>query len=127
MSAIVGAAGLPPGLKALEQGTTLALANKESLVTAGPLLLRTARKKPRGHHPARRQRTFRRLPGPERGRDRHGRTHHHHRLGRGLSRLAAWKTGQATPEQASSHPNWDMGQRITIDSASMFNKALGTD
>ena len=39
MSAIVGAAGLAPGLKALEQGTTLALANKESLVTAGPLLI----------------------------------------------------------------------------------------
>jgi len=44
MSAIVGAAGLPPGLKALEQGTVLALANKESLVTAGPLLMETARK-----------------------------------------------------------------------------------
>ncbi|MEM9901396.1 MAG: 1-deoxy-D-xylulose-5-phosphate reductoisomerase, partial [Pseudomonadota bacterium] len=43
MSAIVGAAGLPPGLIALEQGTTLALANKESLVTAGPLLMQTAR------------------------------------------------------------------------------------
>ncbi|MEL7177368.1 MAG: 1-deoxy-D-xylulose-5-phosphate reductoisomerase, partial [Pseudomonadota bacterium] len=43
MSAIVGAAGLPPGLEALKQGTTLALANKESLVTAGPLLMQTAR------------------------------------------------------------------------------------
>src|SRR6056297_819468 len=43
MSAIVGAAGLPPGLAALEQGATLALANKESLVTAGPLMIRTAR------------------------------------------------------------------------------------
>src|SRR6056297_3133884 len=42
MSAIVGAAGLPPGLKALEQGATLALANKESLVAAGPLLMATA-------------------------------------------------------------------------------------
>lgn len=44
MSAIVGAAGLPPGLTALEQGATLALANKESLVTAGPLLMETARR-----------------------------------------------------------------------------------
>ena len=42
MSAIVGAAGLAPGLKALEQGNTLALANKESLVCAGQLLMRTA-------------------------------------------------------------------------------------
>ena len=43
MSAIVGAAGLAPGLKALEQGATLALANKESLVSAGPLVMQTAR------------------------------------------------------------------------------------
>ncbi len=43
MSAIVGAAGLVPGLRALSHGTTLALANKESLVTAGPLLMRTAK------------------------------------------------------------------------------------
>ncbi len=43
MSAIVGAAGLPPGLEALKHGTTLALANKESLVTAGPLLLGKAK------------------------------------------------------------------------------------
>mgnify|MGYP001774231386 CR=1 FL=1 len=42
MSAIVGSAGLAPGLHALRHGTTLALANKESLVTAGPLLMRTA-------------------------------------------------------------------------------------
>ncbi|MCB1350542.1 MAG: 1-deoxy-D-xylulose-5-phosphate reductoisomerase, partial [Maritimibacter sp.] len=44
MSAIVGAAGLPPGLAALEQGATLALANKETLVTAGALVLETVRK-----------------------------------------------------------------------------------
>jgi 1-deoxy-D-xylulose-5-phosphate reductoisomerase len=43
MSAIVGAAGLAPGFRALRHGTTLALANKESLVTAGPLLLAEAR------------------------------------------------------------------------------------
>ncbi|CAN0111811.1 unnamed protein product, partial [Chrysoparadoxa australica] len=43
MSAIVGAAGLEPGLRALQQGATLALANKESMVCAGPLMLRTAR------------------------------------------------------------------------------------
>ncbi len=42
MSAIVGAAGLPPGLRALRQGTTLALANKESLVCAGPLMMSEA-------------------------------------------------------------------------------------
>ncbi|WP_319823740.1 1-deoxy-D-xylulose-5-phosphate reductoisomerase [Thalassovita sp.] len=123
MSAIVGAAGLGPGLKALEQGATLALANKESLVTAGPLLMQTARA--------------------------HGATvlpvdSEHSAIFQGLvgenisavERIIITASGgafrdwpleklvNATLEEASSHPNWDMGQRITIDSASMFNKAL---
>lgn len=123
MSAIVGAAGLVPGLTALKQGATLALANKESLVTAGPLLMETAR--------------------------RHGATilpvdSEHSAIFQGLvgEDIAAveriiitasggafrdWpleKLATATLAQASNHPNWDMGQRITIDSASMFNKAL---
>ena len=104
MSAIVGAAGLAPGMAALEQGATLALANKESLVCAGALILETAAK-----HDARL------LP---------------------VERIVITASGgafrdwpladlpNATLAQASSHPNWDMGQRITIDSASMFNKAL---
>ncbi len=123
MSAIVGAAGLPPGLAALETGATLALANKESLVTAGPLVLETARR-----HGARL------LPVDS----------EHSAVFQGLvgEDIAAveriiitasggafrdWpldKLAEATLEQASAHPNWDMGQRITIDSASMFNKAL---
>ena len=123
MSAIVGAAGLAPGFAALSQGRTLALANKESLVTAGPLLLGEARA--------------------------HGATilpvdSEHSAIFQGLvgEDIAAveriiitasggafrdWpmdKLASATVAQASSHPNWDMGQRITIDSASMFNKAL---
>ena len=123
MSAIVGAAGLPPGLKALEQGTTLALANKESLVTAGPLLMETARKHGATVLPVDSEHSavFQALKGEDIAsverviitasggafRD------------WPLDRLAA-----ATCAEASSHPNWDMGQRITIDSASMFNKAL---
>jgi 1-deoxy-D-xylulose-5-phosphate reductoisomerase len=123
MSAIVGAAGLPPGLAALEAGATLALANKESLVTAGPLVLATAEK-----HGARL------LPVDS----------EHSAVFQGLvgEDIAAveriiitasggafrdWpieKLAEATLAQASCHPNWDMGQRITIDSASMFNKAL---
>lgn len=123
MSAIVGVAGLAPGLAALEQGTTLALANKESLVTAGPLLLRTA-----AAHGARilpvdseHSAIFQALVGEDRA-----------AVNRviitasggafrdwPLARLAA-----ATVAEASMHPNWDMGQRITIDSASMFNKAM---
>ena len=123
LSAIVGAAGLVPGLAALESGTTLALANKESLVTAGPLLLARA--------------------------DAHGATvlpvdSEHSAIFQALvgEDIAAverviitasggafrdWpleKLGSASLSEASSHPNWDMGQRITIDSASMFNKAM---
>jgi len=123
MSAIVGAAGLAPGLKALEQGSTLALANKESLVCAGGLLMRTARE-----HGARilpvdseHSAVFQALVGEN--------IDEVERIiitaSGGAFRdwpLADLKT--ASLAQASSHPNWDMGQRITIDSASMFNKAL---
>ncbi|GAA6197156.1 1-deoxy-D-xylulose-5-phosphate reductoisomerase [Pseudophaeobacter arcticus] len=123
MSAIVGVAGLAPGLKALEQGTTLALANKESLVCAGALLLDTAKQ-----HGARllpvdseHSAVFQGLVGEEIS---------------AVERIVITASGgafrdwpladlqQATLAQASSHPNWDMGQRITIDSASMFNKAM---
>ena len=123
MSAIVGAAGLEPGLRALEQGATLALANKESLVCAGGLILETARK-----HDARllpvdseHSAVFQALVGEDMS---------------AVERVIITASGgafrdwpledlaNATLAQASAHPNWDMGQRITIDSASMFNKAL---
>ncbi|CUI00689.1 1-deoxy-D-xylulose-5-phosphate reductoisomerase [Leisingera aquaemixtae] len=123
MSAIVGAAGLAPGLEALKHGTTLALANKESLVCAGRLLLETAEK-----HGARllpvdseHSAVFQGLVGEDI---------------EAVERIVITASGgafrdwpledlpKATLAQASSHPNWDMGQRITIDSASMFNKAL---
>jgi len=123
MSAIVGVAGLKPGLRALEGGATLALANKESLVSAGPLVLEAARASGatilpvdsehsaifqalQGDDPARVERVIITASGGA-FRD------------RSLSELA-----YVTVEQASAHPNWDMGQRITIDSASMFNKAM---
>jgi 1-deoxy-D-xylulose-5-phosphate reductoisomerase len=123
MSAIVGSAGLAPGLKALEQGAALALANKESLVCAGSLLLETARR-----HNARilpvdseHSAVFQGLVGEDMA---------------AVERIVITASGGAFRDwpledlpgaslaQASSHPNWDMGQRITIDSASMFNKAL---
>ncbi|MGS4985072.1 MULTISPECIES: 1-deoxy-D-xylulose-5-phosphate reductoisomerase [Pseudosulfitobacter] len=123
MSAIVGAAGLAPGMAALEQGATLALANKESLVCGGTLILETARK-----HNARllpvdseHSAVFQALVGEDMA---------------AVERIVITASGgafrdwpladlpNATLAQASSHPNWDMGQRITIDSASMFNKAL---
>ncbi len=123
MSAIVGAAGLAPGIEALKQGTTLALANKETLVCAGALVLDTAKT-----HGARllpvdseHSAVFQALVGEDMS---------------AVERIIITASGgafrdwpvsdlaKATVEQASSHPNWDMGQRITIDSASMFNKAL---
>ena len=123
MSAIVGAAGLVPGLRALEQGATLALANKESLVTAGALIMGTARAHGGRVLPVDSEHSavFQGLVGEEFD---------------AVERIIITASGgafrdwsleemaRATPAQASSHPNWDMGQRITIDSASMFNKAL---
>ena len=123
MSAIVGAAGLAPGLKALEQGATLALANKESLVCAGELLMRTALKHGARLLPVDSEHSaiFQGLVGEEIA---------------AVERIIITASGgafrdwpiedleRASLEEASSHPNWDMGQRITIDSASMFNKAL---
>lgn len=123
MSGIIGAAGLEPGLRALAHGSTLALANKESLVTAGPLLMAEA-----ARHGARilpvdseHSAVFQALTGEDLG---------------AVERITITASGgafrdwplerlaTATVAEASTHPNWVMGQRITIDSASMFNKAL---
>jgi 1-deoxy-D-xylulose-5-phosphate reductoisomerase len=123
MSAIVGAAGLQPGLAALEQGTVLALANKETLVTAGPLVMRTAAAHGATILPVDSEHSavFQAMLGEDMA---------------SVERIILTASGgafrdwpleqlpEATLAQASTHPNWDMGQRITIDSASMFNKAL---
>ncbi|WP_299558570.1 1-deoxy-D-xylulose-5-phosphate reductoisomerase [uncultured Sulfitobacter sp.] len=123
MSAIVGAAGLAPGMAALAQGTTLALANKESLVCAGGLLLQTGRAHNATILPVDSEHSavFQALVGERM---------------EAVERIIITASGgafrdwpiedlpQATLAQASNHPNWDMGQRITIDSASMFNKAM---
>ena len=123
MSAIVGAAGLAPGLRALRHGGTLALANKESLVCAGPLLLAEA-----AAHGARilpvdseHSAVFQALAGEDVATvDRVVLT----ASGGGLRDWPLERLASATPEDAGTHPNWDMGRRITIDSASMFNKAM---
>lgn len=123
MSAIVGAAGLAPGFAALSQGGVLALANKESLVCAGPLLMAEARRhratilpvdsehsavfQALGHEPREAVETVTLTAS-----------------GGGLRDWPLERLAHATPEDAGRHPNWDMGQRITIDSASMFNKAM---
>jgi 1-deoxy-D-xylulose-5-phosphate reductoisomerase len=123
MSSIVGSAGLAPGLRALEQGASLALANKESMVCAGPLMLSTAKSHGAAILPVDSEHSavFQALIGEDIN---------------AVERVIITASGgafrdwpiedlaKATPEQAATHPNWDMGQRITIDSASMFNKAL---
>ncbi|WP_407493129.1 1-deoxy-D-xylulose-5-phosphate reductoisomerase [Pseudooceanicola sp. MF1-13] len=123
MSAIVGAAGLPPGLAAIQQGATLALANKETLVAAGPLVMRSAYQSGSTVLPVDSEHSavFQALGGEAMT------SVERVILTASGGAFRDWpieKLHSATPEQASTHPNWDMGQRITIDSASMFNKAL---
>ena len=123
MSAIVGAAGLVPGVRALRHGAVLALANKESLVTAGPLLMAEA-----ARHGARilpvdseHSAIFQALVGEDIA------TVERIILTASGGALRDWPLealAKATVTDALAHPNWAMGQRITIDSASMFNKAL---
>ncbi len=123
MSAIVGSAGLAPTLAAARTGSVIALANKESLICAGPALLATA-KAAGGEvipvdsehsaifqvlQPDCRDRVLRLIltasGGPFRQWTR--------------EQMAA-----ATPEQAIAHPNWSMGPKISVDSAQMMNKGL---
>jgi 1-deoxy-D-xylulose-5-phosphate reductoisomerase len=123
MAAIVGMAGLKPLIAALEQGTTVAIANKEPLVAAGELVIRLAKQ--------------------------HGTTilpidSEHNAVFQvfeknninAVERIILTASGgpfrtktaeelkSVTPEQALVHPNWAMGQKISIDSATMMNKAL---
>ena len=122
-SAIVGAAGLEPGLIALENGANLALANKESMVAAGDLVKKTAFKNNCKLIPVDSEHSaiFQALHGEN--------VNSIERViltasGGAFRDWTIEEIAKATPEQASTHPNWNMGQRITIDSASMFNKAL---
>lgn len=123
LSAIVGAAGLPPGLRVLERGGTLALANKKSLVAAGHLVMGTAARTGARILPVDSEHSaiFQAL----------GTENLDHvdsvtitASGGAFRDWPLEKLAGATVAEASTHPNWAMGQRITIDSASMFNKAL---
>lgn len=123
MSAIVGAAGLAPGFHALRHGRTLALANKESLVTAGPLLMAEARAHGGRILPVDSEHSavFQALVGEDMAAVE---TVIITASGGALRDWPLERLAEATVADACAHPNWDMGQRITIDSASMFNKAL---
>ena len=123
VAAVVGAAGLPALLAAVRAGKTLALANKESLVVAGSLLV-----------PEARRRGVRILPVDSE----HSAVFQAMQCGRleEVKRVILTASGgpfrratreqieRATPADALNHPTWRMGNKITIDSATMFNKGL---
>ena len=128
MAAIVGAAGLAPTFRAAREGKTILLANKESLVIAGEVFVAEARRSGAPVLPVDSEHNaiFQSLPpnftdgldaigvekiiltasgGPFLG-------------------LPAEELVAVTPEQACAHPNWDMGQKISVDSATLMNKGL---
>ena len=123
MNAIVGAAGLVPSLNALQSGAVLALANKESLVTAGPLMMATAAARGTRILPVDSEHSavYQALVGEDIA------AVERIVLTASGGALRDWpleRLATATLADALAHPNWSMGPRITIDSASMFNKAL---
>lgn len=123
MSAIVGFAGLAPTMAAAKAGAVIGLANKESLVCAGPSLLRTAKFAGGAVIPVDSEHSaiFQVLDPMN--------AQHVSRLILTASGgpFRGWTIEQmahATPEQAVAHPKWDMGVKISIDSATMMNKGL---
>jgi 1-deoxy-D-xylulose-5-phosphate reductoisomerase len=123
MAAISGAIGLKPTLAAIERGATVALANKECLVCAGSLFMRKALSTGANVLPVDSEHNaiFQALgAGPREDVKRIILT----ASGGPFRTWSLDQIRQATPEQALRHPNWSMGQRITVDSASMMNKGL---
>jgi 1-deoxy-D-xylulose-5-phosphate reductoisomerase len=123
VAAIVGAAGLPAALAAVRAGKTLALANKESLVVAGSLLIPEAKRRNVPLLPVDSEHSaiFQAI--------RCGRACDIRRViltasGGPFRDASAEKIRNATLDDALNHPTWRMGNKITIDSATMFNKAL---
>ncbi len=128
MCAIVGAAGLPSALAAAQKGKTIYLANKETLVVSGALFMETARANGAAVLPidSEHNAIFQVLP-----RDYTGRLNEH-----GIRSIILTASGgpfltadlgtfdNITPAQAVKHPNWSMGRKISIDSATMMNKGL---
>ena len=128
MAAIVGAAGLPPTLAAAAAGKTIYLANKETLVVSGALFMETARKSGAQVLPIDSEHNAIYQVLPE---NYTGSLHAH-----GIQSIILTASGgpfletdlsafdRITPAQAVKHPNWSMGQKISVDSASMMNKGL---
>ena len=128
MAAIVGAAGLEPAFRAAQRGKKILLANKESLVIAGEVFMGEAQRNRARILPVDSEHNaiFQSLPaGFEQGLD-----------GAGVERIILTASGGpfldltaselacVTPEQACKHPNWEMGRKISVDSATLMNKGL---
>jgi 1-deoxy-D-xylulose-5-phosphate reductoisomerase len=123
MSAIVGFAGLAPTLAAARTGAVIALANKESLICAGPALLRTAKLAGGAVIPVDSEHSAIFQVFAPANADQVSRLI----LTASGGPFRTWSREQmavATPEQALAHPNWSMGAKISIDSATMMNKGL---
>jgi len=123
VSAMVGAVGLLPTYEAIQAGKHIALANKETLVMAGPLVMKRAREKGVQILPVDSEHSaiFQALKA--------GRKEEVARLiltaSGGPFRTRPKETfAQVTPQEALKHPNWQMGAKITIDSATLMNKGL---
>ena len=132
MAAIVGAAGLLPTLAAIKAGKRVLLANKEALVMSGELMMRAARQYNALLLPVDSEHNaiFQCLPANYMQLEKYGEPE------LGVSRILLTASGgpflntaleqlkQVSPEQACKHPNWSMGRKISVDSATLMNKGL---
>ncbi|SFH82893.1 1-deoxy-D-xylulose 5-phosphate reductoisomerase [Pseudomonas guineae] len=128
MAAIVGAAGLPPTLAAVEAGKKVLLANKEALVMSGALFMQAVKRSGAVLLPidSEHNAIFQCLPGDyARGLQQVGvRRILLTASGGPFREMPLEQLHTVTPEQACAHPNWSMGRKISVDSASMMNKGL---
>ena len=123
VAAIVGCAGLAPTMAAIEQGRSVALANKEALVSAGEVLTAAVARHGATLLPmdSEHNAIFQCLAGNDIA---HVRSITLTASGGPFRDWTAAQLAAATPAQAIKHPNWDMGAKISVDSATMFNKGL---
>ncbi len=123
VSAIAGSAGMIPTLSAIKAGKTIALANKEAMVMAGEIVTREAKEKGVRILPVDSEHSaiFQAMEG--------GRWEELHRIiltasGGPFLKTSPEETGKASIKDALRHPNWSMGTKVTIDSATLMNKGL---
>ena len=123
LAAIVGTAGLAPPMAAIEQGRTVALANKEALVSAGEVMTAAVARHRATLLPVDSEHNaiFQCLAGNDLA---HVRSITLTASGGPFRDWSHAQLAAATPAQAVKHPNWDMGAKISVDSATMFNKGL---